>query len=448
MAISETQFLHDLFDEHVDEASFLHQQKISQLRAQEITWAEIHDDEQRFAAHVDALIINGVEAEPYLAKKTGDFDSEQLFVYVSFLIRADKFDRFLNLLEEIDFEDLEIVENVSLALVFDIPLQWLDKLKNTDFKAYPHYLPIFLPAFVFRNSDLNPEWFLNNQHVTLSEQPLNIEVLGKSNSQVASDILAKQLPTMEGGIRKLCISALFKLGHENILDYIQQCNPQKEWPFSVLALGCGSSFAQYCRNIATADYNEELVEAIGIIGLTENIPLLITLLEDEALAQKAAEAIYTISGAKFTTKVFIPEEWEETELFDDEKAKFEAGEGPCHADGRPFGETIELISLEPKDWTQWWQHSKDKFNSDLRYRFGRPVSPMTLIDVVSLPNITNNIRSLCLDELEIRYGLQCFVHLESSFIQQDYYLKQLAKWGEINDHKFKAGAWYFNAKQM
>lgn len=448
MAISETQFLHDLFDEHIDEASALHQQKILQLRTQEITWAEIHDDDQRFAAHVDALVIDAADADPYLAKKAGDFDRDELFVYVSFLIRADKFDRFLNLLEEIDLDDPDIVENLSLALVFDIQQQWIHKLQELDFKAHPHYLPVFLAAFVFRNSALNPEWFLNTQHLTLSEQPVNIEVLGKSKSQVASDILAKQLPTMEGDIRKLCISALYKLGHENILDYIKKHVPENELPFSVLTLGSDGSFAQYCRNIPIANYNQELVEAIGIIGLSENIPLLITLLEDEELAQKAAEAIYIISGTKFTTEVFIAEEWEETELFDYEKAKFEAAEAPTHADGRPYGETVELISIDSKDWAQWWQHNNDKFNSGLRYRFGRPVSPLALIDVISSANVTNNIRSLCLDELEIRYGLQCFVHLESSFIQQDYYLKQLAKWGKTNDHKFRAGAWYFNAKQM
>ncbi|NQY36015.1 MAG: hypothetical protein HRT37_13795 [Alteromonadaceae bacterium] len=448
MAISATHFLQDLVDEHFDEASVLHEQKTLQLEAQEITWTECQTDEQRFDAHLDALVVDAADAEPYLVSKIEEFDCNELFVYVSFLIRIDNLDTFMQLLKQVDLTDWEKVEKISLALIFDVQKTWLYSFQQLDFESLPHYLPIFVPIFVFRNVELKPEWFLRNQYLTLTEQPLNVLALGKSKSQVATDILAKKISTLDEVTRKLGIAALYKLGHGNILAYIKDHIVKDEVPFATLALGCDHSFEQYCKITGTQGYNAELVQALGIIGLTENIPLLITLLGNDELAQEAAEAIYIISGIRLTEEIFLAEEWDEAELFEDELEKFEAGEVPEHPDGRPFGETIEQIIVDPKIWAKWWLQSKDGFSEGRRYRFGKLLSPASLIEVISTPTITNNIRAMCLDELEIRYGLQCFIHFESTFAQQSHYLNQLTEWAVNNDHKFVAGVWYFNGKQI
>jgi len=445
MAISATHFLQDLLDEHFDEASVLHEQKTLQLSTQEVTWAELKSEDQRFEAHLDALVVDAIDAEAYLASKVEDFDCNELFVYVSFLIRMDKLDTFILLLGQVDLSDCEKSEKISLALIFDVQEHWLNRFLQFDFEKQSLYLPIFVPVFVFRNIELKSEWFVHNQTLTLAEQPLNILALGKSKNQVVSNILAKRVAILDEDSRKLGITALYKLGHGN---YIQDHFVKSEVPFATLALGCDHSFELYCKNSGSEGYNAELVQALGIIGASENIPLLITLMSNEELAHEAAEAIYIISGIRLTEEVFIAEEWDEAELFDDEIEKFKAGEAPAHPDGRAYGETIEQMIVDPLIWAQWWQQSKDGYSQGLRYRLGKLFSPAALIDVISTPTITNNIRTMCLDELEIRYGLQCFVHLESSFTQQRYYLKQLTEWAVANDHRYVAGAWYFNGKQM
>ncbi len=448
MAISNTHFLQDLLIEHLDEAAVLHQQKLLQLRAQEATWAESQYDDQRLEAHLDALIVDAAQAEFILAQNAPDYDANELFVYVCFLLRINKIDTFIDLLDTIDLSDPENIENISLALIFEAGEEPISVFKALSFDEHPQYLSIFLPVFVYRNIDLNPRWFLPAEQLILLQQGLNIVALGKSKKQCAMDLLVKGLPNSTGDKRNLVISALYKSGNLDFLRHIQTSMTGKKIPYTSLALGCDKAFSQYCAQTNKSEFTAELITALGIFGLADNIPLLIWALNNEELAQTAAKAIYMISGTQLMEETFVEEQWDESELFDDEQAKFASGEAPKHPDDREYGETVTQLTLDPIVWEQWWQKNKEKFTSGMRYRLGKPISVLTLIEAISSPNTTNNLRTICLDELEIRYGLQCFVQLESPFNQQVFYLQQLLNWGRENNKHFNAGAWYFNGNQV
>ena len=57
MATSTRQFNIELYREHLDEASFLYQQRLAYLHDPEVKWPELANWEDRFEAHVDALVI-------------------------------------------------------------------------------------------------------------------------------------------------------------------------------------------------------------------------------------------------------------------------------------------------------------------------------------------------------------------------------------------------------
>src|SRR5882672_6589088 len=50
-------FATGLYEEHLAEASFLYEQRRTLLEDREITWKDIGDFENRFEAHIDALMV-------------------------------------------------------------------------------------------------------------------------------------------------------------------------------------------------------------------------------------------------------------------------------------------------------------------------------------------------------------------------------------------------------
>ncbi|MBW2742277.1 MAG: hypothetical protein JRE64_26360, partial [Deltaproteobacteria bacterium] len=46
-----------LYQEHLEEASFLYEQRLTLFDDPEITWLDIADFEERFEAHIDALVV-------------------------------------------------------------------------------------------------------------------------------------------------------------------------------------------------------------------------------------------------------------------------------------------------------------------------------------------------------------------------------------------------------
>jgi hypothetical protein len=46
-----------IYQEHLEEASFLYEQRLSLFDDPEIIWLDIEDFEERFEAHIDGLVV-------------------------------------------------------------------------------------------------------------------------------------------------------------------------------------------------------------------------------------------------------------------------------------------------------------------------------------------------------------------------------------------------------
>ena len=53
------QFNVELYREHLEEASFLYEQRLAYLHDPEVNWPDLGDWEERFEAHIDALVVGG-----------------------------------------------------------------------------------------------------------------------------------------------------------------------------------------------------------------------------------------------------------------------------------------------------------------------------------------------------------------------------------------------------
>ena len=60
MATSPRAFLIELYEEYLEEASFLYQQRQEYLASAELGWLDIAEIESRLEAHLDGLVIGGL----------------------------------------------------------------------------------------------------------------------------------------------------------------------------------------------------------------------------------------------------------------------------------------------------------------------------------------------------------------------------------------------------
>jgi hypothetical protein len=175
--------------------------------------------------------------------------------------------------------------------------------------------------------------------------------------------------------------------------------------------------------------------------------LLFNLAHNE-LAESAAMSLNLITGAEIYEEVFIPEEIDEDELFEEELEKFKQGQVPTRPDGQPFGITITRLSQKPEDWQKWWAENKSRFDPGIRYRNGKPYSPACLLENLESEKSPRQVRQLAYEELVIRYGIDFPFETDMFVAQQKQALAKYAEWIKANSSRFKEGAWYFAGQLM
>lgn len=196
---------------------------------------------------------------------------------------------------------------------------------------------------------------------------------------------------------------------------------------------------------ATAD----VLLALGLLGDLSAVRTVFDCLAPHEQAPAAALALELMTGAGLYTEVFVPAEIDPDELFDEERARYEAtGELPKRPDGTPYGTTVVQLSTDPVQWKDWLSRNKARFDPTLRYRCGEPYSPQALLRALQTPRMPNRVRALVCDELRIRYALDFPLEIELPVAEQRRLLARLAEWVERNGASFAPGAWYFHGRRL
>src|SRR5437867_8681097 len=87
MAISLRAFKIELYQEHLEEAAFLYQQRLALFRDPEISWRKIGEFEDRLEAHVDALVVGEELALEVCRARVKAGEPAELFPIVSVFCR-------------------------------------------------------------------------------------------------------------------------------------------------------------------------------------------------------------------------------------------------------------------------------------------------------------------------------------------------------------------------
>ncbi len=445
-----------LYLEHLEEASFLYEQRLVLLDDPEVTWLDLHDFEERFEAHIDALVLGEDLALAVCRQQARDGDFGELHATVRVFCRLDRPDLFREMIEFLDPDDDDRVKAVADALYFELPEHWLQSVEKHLSDGDPAFTRAAARAIGSKRLSVSGRLTEGLAHVDAAVLPDLIWSLGRLRDPHARQLLYNTCLQHDGEeVRAAAAIALLRIGEPAALQYCAGRAGTEPWALLPLALGGGKEHVGPLVEIAASDsVSAECMLALGLLGASSAVEPLLYHLGDDTLAEQAAVALYLITGAELYEDVYIPEQVDEDELFDDELIAEEHADdetssgGPEPPTEEPRGITITRLSQQPNDWRTWWGANKTRFRPGVRYRSGRPYSPEGLIENLAAERSPQIVRRLAAEELVIRYG--CDVPFESDVfvVQQLESLSKMGSWLSSRTRKFESGKYYLSGRLL
>lgn len=443
-------FARGLYLEHLEEASFLYEQRLSLLDDPELTWLDIEDFEDRFEPHIDGLVVGEELALEVCQQQATEGDFGELHAAVRVFCRQNRLDLVQKILEELEIDDEERIQAISDALNFELPESWqktfIELLNGEQQKLNPILTKLFgykrIPAgegmlklLQQENSDgiLNAVWSMGRIREQSARAPLfNICLYHRDDE-----------------IRAEAALALLRLGEPQVITLCLQHASSESWSFLALGLGGSLQVVPTVRQIAATErVTQDCLLALGLLGDISGMNILLQQLSNQDLAEAAAMALYLITGAELFEENFIPEDIDEDELFEEELEKLRKGESLYPSGESPPGITITRISQKIEDWQKWWTENASRFDPSIRYRNGKPYSPACLLENLQSDKSPRKVRQLAYEELVIRYGIDFPFETDMFVAQQKQAITQYSEWIKVNEINFKPGRWYFAGQLM
>ncbi len=372
----------------------------------------------------------------------GDFG--ELHAAMRVFCRQKRLDLIEEVLENLDMEDEERLQAVSNALKYELPAEWesifIQKFQNSD----PKLNLLMAKIAGYRRLDYGSILLQSLHNNEISPIKDIIWSLGRLRSWDAQVLLFNDfLMNDDVSIKYEAALALLRIGHRYTIDYCLRNTQKANGSMQLLGLGGPQSCLQRLLQNAQSDQvDENGILALGLLGDISAMDVLFQYLSDQNLSEAASQALYLISGADLFEEVFIPEEIDEDELFEEELEKLKKGE-PLYPEGEEPGITISRISQNSDAWVQWWQNNKSKFSGSIRYRNGKPYSPACLLENLKSEKCPRKLRQFAYEELVIRYNADFPFETDMFVDRQKQAITQYEQWLQAHESDFKPGKWYF-----
>ncbi len=436
MATSYRTFLIELYEEYLEEASFLYAQRLTLYHNPEVTWKKIGEFEERLEAHIDGLVVGGELALEVAKTRAAEGDFGELFAAMCVFCRQDRRDLALAAIEQLDPGDAKKAGAIADAVKYEIPNPWLPDFVTLLGSSDPKFAPILARAFGYRRQPCGPQLLDAMRRCAPTALPEIVWSLGRIAHHSAIGPLLDYLRSEEDPVRSAAAIALARLGEPAAVDYCLRTAASQPWAILALGLAGGRTVLPALTSLASQSAGG--IIALGLLGESASVPLLLSLQERTQFCGPAALALQALTGAALIETVFVPDEVEEDELFEAEKEQLKP---LTRGDGRPFGANVTRLSQNPKSWNDWWRAHKDQFVPGVRYRNGGPASPGRLVDMLTAESTPHQLRQYCCEELAIRYGNDFGLETDMPVRGQCSRLTEAAAWGRSG--RFAEGTWYF-----
>ncbi|WP_372683712.1 HEAT repeat domain-containing protein [Desulfosarcina sp.] len=450
MAVTIRQFNIELYEEHLEEASFLYEQRLALLDDPEITWKDIGDFEDRFEAHIDALVVGEDLALEVCRTQAKEGDFGELHAAVRVFCRQNKGDFVAEAWRDLDPEDMERTQAISDALKDECPESWQESLQSVFLRDYFNLISVVAPVFGYRRYEAEKPLLSALKKAPSSVLPTLIWALGRTGGPATQAAVLPLLDHTDDSVCRSAAECLLRFGEPDVVTQCFARAANENWPISALGLGGGRKTAEVLIDrINQGVANNDCLIALGMLGSLKAIKALYSFLGNEDLARAATTGLYMITGADLIEEVYVPDVIDEDELFEEELDAYrKEGKVPTRPDGQPFGETIRRLSQNPQDWQAWLNENKSQFNPEIRYRLGKPYSPTGLLETLLSETSPYRARQLAIEEFKIRYGADFPIEADMPVAIQERVLQKIAQWVQANEHRFQPGAWYYSSRLM
>ncbi len=428
---------------HLEESSFLYEQRLALLDNPEISWPEIGDFEERFEAHLDGLVKGKEPALALCRQQALEGDVGELHAALRVFCRQNRHDLMLETLEAFDKENPEALKAVSDALNEEIPVNWEKPFVKLAEKDLPWLNSLIARLIGYRRLGYGDLLIQTIEKPETAALPEAIRALGRLREKRTSRLLLERyLAHEDESVGFASALALLRMGEPQTLTQCFAMAHSHAWPFIILGLGGNSSTVRSMLDYATqGEITPEWLLGLGLLGDISTVDILISALPVDELAETAALALNLITGAEIYEEAFVAEALDEDELFEEEREKLKKGESLP-----PLGYSINRAAQNPETWSAWWEENKPRFNPGVRYRNGKPCSPAGLLENLLSPKNPRQLRQLAYEEMVIRYGIDFPFEAGMPVKKQKQVLGKYMEWMNSQDNRFQAGKWYFGGR--
>ncbi|MBI9089323.1 MAG: HEAT repeat domain-containing protein [Desulfobacterium sp.] len=416
-------FTRDLYQEHLEEIGFLLFQCKDLFDDMDVNWPKIKAFEKRLDAHLDAIQVGGPPAFKCVTLFLSDDDEDNIFA-AAYTLTSMEYDR--------DGENIDLVIK-SLIDSYDT--------EDNDLSA------IYVKALKYgQNPLIKDKLEALLTHEQFSIQATAVEILTYRREGDPAKVV-ELVRSPEPALRVAAIHFLGWAGHRDVLPFLKRFlshTRDPNWEKLVLAsLQLGSATGlnharTACQSESTVTehlplyialagdltdlnllistlcfqkLNNTVVEGIGVIGDVKAIPILIEKLktEDEKLKLKIAYSLELITGAGLTEEHVVEDEG------------------------------VDVNAMSPEQWTQWWQANQNRFDSNTRWRRGKPFTLGACIEEMTDPKRRYCERQRAYLELIIRSGV--YIPFEADWFipkQQEAIGKWEEWWAENKEQSIRS----------
>lgn len=439
---SDRGFAIGLYQEHLEEIGFLFPQCKALLSDPEIKWPEVAEFEERLAAHVDAIELGGDLALLCTRELLESDDEEELrtAAYTLTIVNGDE--TMGDVLKTMENADDELIPYFVDALKHTSYQQTSDRLVRLLSHERPEIRLAATEILDYRRegeaSQLVP--FLKDENRKVIS--VAVQALGRLRHKDAIPYLERCLNDEDPVLQQNASLALLKIGHypavKHLLTLCRGKGPSARWAAVHLAVSGGADGLHFltaaCNN---PRMTSDVLEAMGVIGNVDAVEMLVSGLnsEDELLRVAAGKALELLTGAGLKETITVVEEIDTDELFE--------GEEPPE----PRSEEIERVCTSHDEWVNWWNQNRSRFQSTIRWRYGKPFDFGLCIDEMGVENARFGDRQRAYLELLIRSGHDIPFEADWFVAKQRESLYQWQTWWQENRSIFAPGKWYFNGKE-
>jgi uncharacterized protein (TIGR02270 family) len=450
MATSLRAFQIELYEEHLEEASFLYEQCEALRQRPDQPWRRLADFEDRLEAHVDALMVGGELALEVCRRRAVEGDPGELFASACVFCRYGEAPMLAAVLKTLDYTNAQRTQAAATALKHELPDAWRDACVDAIAQGEGALVTMLSGVVGYRRLRAGVLGDALGRASDAAPQRTLLWAIGRTRPDGVADAVRPLLRSGDRAVRDAALRALIRLHDPFIQRHLQALAPGADCPYVDIALAGGRALSpKLLAGVRPPAASIETVIAAGLMGDVSIARALVALLAVEPLAHAAAEALFVITGAPLWGDVLVPDEITEDEMFASELETYrKTGEVPTRGDGEPYGTRVLQISMDPSVWDEWLSANASRFNAQLRYRLGRPCEPLVLLQCLTSDFYPKKWRALAAEELLVRYGIDLSWEPDMPVGQQMEILRAAAPQAASVGERLEAGRWYFNGQAV